>query len=677
MNAAENLGSACGRRRRGWRVPLAAILLGVVLRATGAAAAPAVPASPAAIPASLTVGSLTLTRCRGVAAYCGMLDRPLDPTGAVAGRIAIHFEYYPQRQHGKPLGTLVATEGGPGYPATLSRADYLALFRPLRAQRAVLLMDNRGTGLSAALNCAALQTAPRWTIDGVAACGRSLGDAAASYSTAYAADDLAAILRKLGIRRIDLYGDSYGTYFEQVFAVRHPGLLRSIVLDGAYPLNGPDYAWYTHYAPAMRDKFNIVCRRSPACARLRGDSITHIAPALERLRAAPFAATAFDADGREHRFVANSAELATVMFASAPAIASARETDAAARAFAAGDAAPLLRLMAETTAGVDSRDPTDDPRKWSAGLAAAVMCQDPPQIFDMHLAPALRLRDRDRAIARRKRELPDTYAPFSIDEYRGMPLDYNYLDQCVGWPASPAGQPASRVVPRNAVYPDIPALIISGELDDITSVAEGAAVAQAFKRGRQVVIANSFHVNALPRARSACGAKIVRRFIASLSPGDTRCAARVPPLVLVPEFAERSADIAPAHALPGNRADARRLRIAAATVLTLGDVLVRVAENSTGTGPGLRGGSFHILRRGQTIRVDLDKVRWTDDLAVSGEIVAPMASTGLVRARVRLNASGEFGGVLRARWRQGLAAERVAINGTLGGVVLRAESAAP
>ncbi len=39
-------------------------------------------------------------------------------------------------------------------------------------------------------------------------------------------------------QRIDLYGDSYGTYFEQVFAIRHPNLLRSIVLDGAYPLNG-------------------------------------------------------------------------------------------------------------------------------------------------------------------------------------------------------------------------------------------------------------------------------------------------------------------------------------------------------------------------------------------------------------------------------------------------------
>ena len=42
----------------------------------------------------------------------------------------------------------------------------------------------------------------------------------------------------------------------------------------------------------------------------------------------------------------------------------------------------------------------------------------------------------------RKRAFPDTYAPFTIDEYRAMPLDYSFLDQCVGWPVAPPGQPA-------------------------------------------------------------------------------------------------------------------------------------------------------------------------------------------------------------------------------------------
>ncbi len=153
------------------------------------------------------------------------------------------------------------------------------------------------------------------------------------------------------------------------------------------------------------------------------------------------------------------------------------------------------------------------------------MCQDPPQIFDMRLAPGPRAADRDRVVAERQRAFPDTYAPFTIDEYRAMPLDYSYLDQCVAWPVSPPGHPASQVVPADAAYPDIPALILSGEFDNITTMAEGEAVAKAFKHGRQIRLANSFHVNALPRARSACGAEIVRRFIATLEPGDVGCAA--------------------------------------------------------------------------------------------------------------------------------------------------------
>jgi len=95
---------------------------------------------------SLRVGSMTLRHCRNVPAYCGQLDRPIDPTQAVLGGISIHFEYYPHSAPGSSAGTLVATEGGPGYPATLSRDEYLELFKPLRRTHDVLLMDNRGTG---------------------------------------------------------------------------------------------------------------------------------------------------------------------------------------------------------------------------------------------------------------------------------------------------------------------------------------------------------------------------------------------------------------------------------------------------------------------------------------------------------------------------------------------------
>ncbi len=45
-------------------------------------------------------------------------------------------------------------------------------------------LDNRGTGKSAAIDCAALQSAPQWTVDLVGRCGASLGERSARYSTA-------------------------------------------------------------------------------------------------------------------------------------------------------------------------------------------------------------------------------------------------------------------------------------------------------------------------------------------------------------------------------------------------------------------------------------------------------------------------------------------------------------
>ena len=101
----------------------------------------------------------------------------------------------------------------------------------------------------------------------------------------------------------------------------------------------------------MREKFDLRLRALDRRAvALHGSSLEHIAPALESLRAEPFAAAV-----RARRSDARSPsppmppQLAIVMFGSAlrPMLGM-RETDAAARAFVAGDPLPLLRLMAET-----------------------------------------------------------------------------------------------------------------------------------------------------------------------------------------------------------------------------------------------------------------------------------------------------------------------------------------
>jgi hypothetical protein len=208
-------------------------------------------------------------------------------------------------------------------------------------------------------------------------------------------------------------------------------------------------------------------------------------------------------------------------------------------------------------------------------------------------------------------------------------------------------------------------------------MADGAAVARAFKRGTQIRIANSFHVNALPRARSACGAQIVRRFIETLGVGDTACAAAVPPLRLAPSFAVQASQLEPAAAIAGNRANAAQLRWISAAVMTAGDVLARLGGNSTGQGVGLRGGSFRVVNDASTVHIILNQVRWAEDLTVSGKIDRPMARTGMVRALLHLAAADGLTGDLTIEWPEGSAGSSASIRGTFGEAKVAAQSPAP
>ena len=81
-----------------------------------------------------------------------------------------------------------------------------------------------------------------------------------------AAEDIDAVREALGLERITLYGDSYGTYLAQAYAFRHPDALDALVLDGAYPVPG-ESPWY----PSLITTGNEAHRRRlPALAELLG-----------------------------------------------------------------------------------------------------------------------------------------------------------------------------------------------------------------------------------------------------------------------------------------------------------------------------------------------------------------------------------------------------------------------
>ena len=210
---------------------------------------------------------------------CGFVRVLLDRSNPASRTIKVYFERYPRRTAARRIATVLSIEGGPGFSTTADRAARVTLWRPLAARRPLLLVDLRGTGRSGALACRAFARSSRGYPDRAGRCAAQLGPRRDHYSTAASVEDLESVLRALGLGRVDLYGDSYGSYAAEAFAVRHPGRLRSLVLDSTYTLPGTDPAWADLIA-AFRRGLRLACSRWPRCP-VRGRDRSPRSPSLQ------------------------------------------------------------------------------------------------------------------------------------------------------------------------------------------------------------------------------------------------------------------------------------------------------------------------------------------------------------------------------------------------------------
>jgi pimeloyl-ACP methyl ester carboxylesterase len=605
--------------------------------------------------ATLHVGSVLLQPCLGSGYYCGTVPVPFDPARQVRGKIDIALAWLPHANRGtRAAGTIVAVEGGPGYGSIGSRSIYHALYAPLLDTYDMLLVDNRGTGRSSAIVCRPLQHAPIMKLRDVTSCGQRLGRTSDLYGTALAADDLAAVLSAMRIHQVELYGDSYGTFFAQAFAGRHPKRVASIVLDGAYEVTGGN-PWYPSGAPTVRHAFDAACMRSPVCNGLPGSSLSRTRVLLAALRAAHWRVTP-----SQVAFVMDSAGLDPLVY---------RDLDAAARAYLARDSIPLERLVSEA---YSEEEGAGRARGYSQGLFVAASCSDNPQVYDMRLPPAQRHSQWQRALQRRRINAPGTYAPFTIDEFLNIPIDYAYVPLCTTWPVPSPQHPPGEPVPPGVQFPNVPVLVLNGDLDTITTPAEGERAAELFPHATHVIVANTGHVTALYDFYG-CAASIMLRFVRTRQV-DAGCAAGVPAVHLVPSFSRKLDDVAPATPLKDNRAPAKELRAAAAAELGAADVLQRSYEFGLSQGSGLRGGSYSAAPSNATDHASLDGIRWTEDLAVSGTARFD-ARSGSARATLTLSEAAR--GTLGAVWPTAGTRAQAELQGTIDGYRVHAMMPAP
>lgn len=635
-------------------------LAAVVLTLAAATAASAKPLEP------VEAAGVGANRCP-TQAECGTVTRPLDSSGAVPGTLEIPYRLY--KHTGSTFsGVIFAQEGGPGYPTSGSSYQYLLLFAPMRDRYDILMVDARGTGATA-ITCPSLDSGFHRTPRDVGTCGESLGTASDLYGTRLAAQDAKAVLDALHIDKVTYYGDSYGTFFGQVFTALYPDVVRAVVLDGAYPVIGEN-AFYPHAAEAGRHGFSAGCERTPTCAALPGQSLDRIAQFLQYLRENKLSGSAPDGEGKMRQVTFDVGTLGLILFGGEGPLVI-RDLDPAIRAFFDNqDATPLLRLASEVDADFDESAPKD----FSFGLFAAVSCMDYQQIYDMNAPVRTRLQQRNAALAQKEAEQPGIYRPLTIEEWRQIPIDTSVLDLCERWPVENPPYPPGRPIPLGTPFTAAPTLVISGEFDSLTPVADGERVTAQYPNAQQVVVANSFHVDAI-YDMDDCAQAIVRRFVDTLDAGDTSCAPNVKEVRVVPKFIRHAADATPATPENHNTATTGDLAIASAAVQTAGDVIQRWWINGSGKGAGLRGGNWSYVGFGYVPDFTLTNVLWTEDLPVSGT-ARWNGDNGRVRVELTYTFNGETAH-LKATWNDRDHVAVAELHGDVGGRTIHATMPAP
>jgi pimeloyl-ACP methyl ester carboxylesterase len=222
---------------------------------------------------------------------CGRVSVPLDHARPGGKRIRLAVRV----AQGGPRTPVLLLGGGPG-ESVVGLAGELARSKDftVRKDRDVILVDQRGAGASRPqLVCTKELATAGSTVDGLAAaygaCGQRLGRTTdlGDFQTLQNAKDLKDVRTALGLRKMAIFGTSYGARLALVAAKGAPSWLSSLVL--ASPVPGD-----TNFVAEAPLSFDTAlgalfadCAASPACATRYPRLDQQLAGALARLQAAP------------------------------------------------------------------------------------------------------------------------------------------------------------------------------------------------------------------------------------------------------------------------------------------------------------------------------------------------------------------------------------------------------
>jgi pimeloyl-ACP methyl ester carboxylesterase len=500
---------------------------GVLVLSAALLGAGSSPSAAARAAAGGAAGELVLQPCTldGVAppAECGTYSVLEDRDGGSGRRIELKIVRLGATGPAPSADPLFIVLGGPGSSATAAAGGLSRQFAAVRAERPLVLVDQRGTGGSNPLECdlypgggVGRLVGDLFPVGVVRGCAERLGTVAdlAQYSTVRAVEDLEEVRRALGYESIHVYGVSYGTRVVLDFLRRHPAAVRSAVLHGVI---GPDQLGrYSRSAHAQRALDGVLaeCLASEACGAAFPAVREQARIAFDRLRTAPREVEVLDpVTGRPERVVLTD-ELAA---------------EAIRYMLYSPRTAALLPLVLHE-AGRGSFEAIAEFALFGRqhivngggnGLYLSVTCSEDLAVGDPSVA------------ARMAR---GTF--WSDETYRQLHA------VCAFWPR--AVLPAGFDAPVGFAGP---VLVVSGEWDPATPPSQGAEAAAKLPNSLHLVVPHGGH-DFEGLVNETCLHEVVARFLRHPSPSglDTDCAATIrrpgfftEPLPMRPVAVERAA----------------------------------------------------------------------------------------------------------------------------------------
>lgn len=445
---------------------------------------------------------------------CAVLTVPKDHEEPDGPQIELFVIQLPSTSDDPAPEPIVFLAGGPGQAGNMQLAQFsnelpepIASFSPLLETHDVVLIDQRGTGLSQpSLACPAdlaMAATPEATpadqdaqpqapsgaespIDLYGDCDDALTDAGVDltvFNTSQNAADIDALRQAIGADKVNLFGTSYGSWLAQVVMRDFPDAVSSVVLNSPVPPQSNLFAGQLTAFQGALDASQRGCDADPECAAAFPDLAAQLEQVVADLNAEPLTVTIEDpmsgesvdipVDGSLFMFVVYQMHfIGPFVPLVAPLIASIAEGEDE-------GLVELLPVVLSTSAGI------------SSGFYYSVICQD-----------EVPFTSEDEVLA----EAEEAGVSQLVIENGSGAVSTDVFELCADWEL-----PASADTENEPVTSDLPTLIVTGVYDPITPNAYGEEILETLSNATLVESGVAGHD---PLSSSGtCGVDVIISFV--------------------------------------------------------------------------------------------------------------------------------------------------------------------